>query len=130
SRLSPPARGGSSVTSPLSTTAALPSSVVAATTPDSLTSLASSSESGNSVTVVSARFHMTSALASGLGPDVPTAKSPLMLAATPCSAPSSAGSSSNSPSECQSTGTVPPSSASALPLVLPLSPMLNARASP
>src|SRR5699024_5230299 len=60
----PAARSGSSVTSPPSTTAAVPSSAVAATAPESLTSLPSI-DSGSAVTVLSATFHSTSGLSSG-----------------------------------------------------------------
>src|SRR5699024_1754201 len=63
---------------------------VPATAPEPLTSFASI-DSGSSVTVFSARFHSTPGLPSGLDPEVPMAKSPLMLETTLCSAPSSTG---------------------------------------
>src|SRR5699024_2544317 len=130
SALDPPAaRSGSSVTSSPSTPAAEPSAAVPATAPEPLTSFASI-DSGSSVTVFSARFHSTSGLPSGLDPEVPMAKSPLMLETTLCSAPSSTGSSRYSPSEFQITGTVTPSSPSALPPTVPASSMLSARAWP
>src|SRR5699024_3772324 len=122
----PAARSGSSVTSSPTTTAAEPSSGVAATAPEPLPSL-TSIDSGSSVTVLSTTFHSTSGPPSGLAAEVPMAKSPLMLETTLCSAPSSTGSSRYSPSEFQITGTVTPSSLSALPPTVPASSMLSAR---